>query len=269
MSTTFAGNYPIEHRKGEIERLHIQGDAVAHDTRMMLDRIGVKSGWACVDIGCGPRGITDLLSAYVSPGGRVVGLDKDEQFLAYARAHAPANVEFRHGDAYASGLPDQAFDLVHMRFVASTAGDPEALLREAMRLARRGGVVALQEPNAETFSCYPPHPAWDRLMAAMLDVFASVGSDIYLAKRLYALARQVGLADVQYRPFLFGIRSNDPMADHLPSTVESLSGTVLRRGLLSEEELPVLLAQCRSHLRDPGTVTTSFMVAQVWGRKES
>ena len=267
--SAFAGNYPIEHREGEIERLHIQADAMAPDTLMMLNRIGVRPGWTCLDLGCGPRGITDLLSERVGPSGRVVGLDKDQDFLAYARAHAPGNVEFRHGDAYATGLPTGQFDLVHMRFIASTAGEPEALLREAKRLARPGGVVALQEPDVATFACYPPHPVWDRLMTAMLGVFADVGADIYLARRLYMLARQAGLADVQYRPFLLGIRSTDPMADHLPATMESLRSTILGRGLLSEAELPVLLDQCRRHLRDPGTATTSFMVAQVWGRKSS
>ena len=267
MSTSFAGHYPIEHRKGEIERLHIQAEAVAPDARVMLDRIGVRPGWACLDIGCGPRGITDLLSECVGPGGRVVGLDKDQEFLAYARSRAPSNVEFRYGDAYSSGLPAEAFDLVHMRFVASTAGNPEGLLQEAKRLVRAGGIVALQEPDVETFKCHPPHPAWDRLMAAMLGVFAGVGSDIYLARRLYSLFRQADLTDVHYRPFLFGIRSIDPMADHLPSTVESIRATVLRLGLLAEAEMPSLLEQCRRHLRDPGTVTTSFMVVQVWGRK--
>ena len=265
--SAFGGSYPIEHRKGEIERLHIQADAIAPDTLAMLERIGVQPGWSCLDLGCGPRGITDLLSKRVGPNGRVVGVDKDQDFLAYGRAHAPANVEFRHGDAYASGLPDGQFDLVHMRFIASTAGEPERLLREAKRLVRPGGVIALQEPDVATFACHPPHPAWDRLMAVMLDVFAAVGADIYLARRLYLLARQAGLADVQYRPFLLGIRSTDPMADHLPATVESLRGTILGRGLLSETELPLLLDQCRRHLRDPATVTTSFMVAQVWGRR--
>ena len=185
------------------------------------------------------------------------------------RAHAPANVEFRQADAYATGLPDASFDLVHMRFVASTAGHPEALLEEAVRLARPGGVVALQEPDVETFKCHPPHPAWDRLMAAMLGAFAGVGSDIHLARRLYALFQQAGLTGVQYRPFVFGILSTDPMADHLPATVESIRATVLRLGLLTEAELPGLLEQCRRHMRDPGTVSTSFMVAQVWGRRRT
>ena len=122
MSTPYSGHYPIERRAGEVERLLLQGAAMAPDTEVMLDRIGVKAGWSCLDVGCGPRGITDLLSKRVGAGGRVVGLDRDAQFLEVARAGAPKNVEFRQGDAYVSDLPAGSFDLVHMRFIASTAG---------------------------------------------------------------------------------------------------------------------------------------------------
>jgi SAM-dependent methyltransferase len=266
MSVEFAGSYPIEHRRGEIERLDTQGTAMAPDTLIMLDRIGVKPGWSCLDIGCGPRGITDLLSERVGPGGRVVGLDMDEQFLVHARANAPANVEFRRGDAYDSGLRAGMFDLVHMRFVASTAGQPERLLREAIRLAKPGGVVALQEPDGSTLNCHPPHPAWDRLKRALLGAFAGVGADLELARRLYWLVRQTDLKDVQYRTFLVGVRSIDPMVDYLPSTVESLRATIVRLGLLSEAEFPETLASCRRHLGQAGTSFTMYTVAQVWGR---
>jgi SAM-dependent methyltransferase len=267
MSVSYSGHYPIERRAGEIERLHIQGAAMAPNTGAMLDLIGVKEGWSCLDVGCGPRGITDLLSARVGGSGRVVGLDMDAQFLEVARAGAPKNVEFRQGDAYNSDLPAGSFDLVHMRFVASTAGNPERLLQEAIRLARPGGIVALQEPDATSLNCYPPHESWDRLKAALLGAFSGVGADLQLAKRLFALVRQADLKDVHYRPFLIGVRSTDPMVDYLPSTVESLRGTVIRLGLLSETEFPKILAECRSHLRNPETVFTMYTVAQVWGRK--
>jgi SAM-dependent methyltransferase len=267
MSSTYAGRYPIETRTGEIERLLTQSAALAPDTGVMLDRIGVGPGWTCLDIGCGPGGITGLLAERVGTHGRVIGLDMNEGFLEHARAHAPANVEFRRGDACGSDLPADAFDLVHMRFVASTAGHPERLLREAMRLARPNGVIALQEPDAGTLNCYPPHPAWARLKEALLGAFVGVGADLQLARKLYLLARQAGLADVQFRPFLIGVRAADPMVDYLPATVESLRGTVLRLGLLSAIELDVTLAQCRQHLRDPDTVFTLYTVAQVWGRK--
>src|SRR5215208_7490420 len=130
MSTADSGHYPLERRKGESERLRIQGEVMAPDTAVMLDRIGVGLGWNCVDLGCGPGGITGLMSERVGASGRVVGLDADPVFIEHARRHAPANVEFIVGNAYQSKLPTGSFDLVHMRFVASTAGGPEALLEE-------------------------------------------------------------------------------------------------------------------------------------------
>jgi len=259
-------NYPIERRDGEIERLHIQAAAMAPDCAIMLERIGVGAGWTCLDLGCGPGGITALLAERVGRSGRVVGLDADPVFVEHARRTAPDNVEFMTGDAYATGLPDGAFDLVHMRFIGSTAGRPEALLGEARRLARPGGVVAMQEPDMATLTCHPPHPAWEALRSALIGAFASVGADISLARRLYTLVRHGGLLDVQYRPFLIGVRASDPWVDYLPSTVESLRRTIVERHLMSEPELAAALAACRAHLCDPDVVFTSYTVAQVWGR---
>lgn len=266
MTTTYSGSYPIERRAGEIERLHIQSKAMAPDTLAMLDRFGPMQGWTCLDIGCGPGGITDLLGARVGPTGRVIGLDMDAEFLEHARRNAPPNVEFRLGNAYASDLPAGGFDLVHMRFVASTAGSPERLIEEATRLARPGGIVALQEPDGSTLNCYPPHLAWERLKSALLGAFKGVGADLELARKLYFLVHQAGLADVQYRTALLGVRSIDPMIDYLPSTVESLRATILKLGLFSEGDLATALADCRTHLAKPGTAFTMYTVAQVWGR---
>jgi ubiquinone/menaquinone biosynthesis C-methylase UbiE len=267
MNNNYLGNYPIERRAGEIERLHIQSKAMAPDTMAMLDQFGAMRGWKCLDLGCGPGGITDLLSARVGPAGRVIGLDMDSEFLEHARRRASSNIEFRLGDAYGSDLPSGTLDLVHMRFVASTAGDPEKLLGEAIRLVRSGGIVALQEPDGSTLNCYPPHPAWDRLKFAFMAAFKGVGADLELARRLYSLVRQTGLQDVQYRTAMLAVRSIDPMVDYLPSTVESLRGAILRLGLLAESDLAVALADCRRHLAKTGTSFTMYTVAQVWGRK--
>ena len=138
VSSTYLGNYPIEHRAGEIERLHIQSDAMAPDALAMLDRIRPTKKLDMSRYRVRPRGITDLLSARVGPAGRVVGLDMDAEFLEHARRNAPSNVEFHLGDAYGSDLSAGTFDLVHMRFVASTAGNPEQLLKEATRPAPAG-----------------------------------------------------------------------------------------------------------------------------------
>ncbi len=264
---SFIGKYPIESRAGEIERLRIQGEAMGPECLTMLGLIGVGEGWRCLDVGCGPGGITGLLSELVGVSGRVLGLDMNPGFLDAARVGAAGNVEFRLGDAYQTGLAADEFDLVHLRFVASTAGGPARLIREAMRVVRPGGIVALQEPDGGSLHCYPPHADWEQLKGALLGAFAGVGADLELARRLYSVAIEAGLEDVQYRTFVVAVRSMDAMVDYLPSTVESLRETVVRLGLISAEELPGVLARCREHLRRPGTSFTMYTVAQVWGRK--
>ena len=243
---------------------------MAADAAIMLERAGVAPGWRCVDLGCGPGGITGMLASKVGPNGWVVGVDADPVFLEHARRQARSaslgNVEFISGDAYDTGLASGAFDLVHVRFVASTAGEPERLFREAARIARLGGCVAFQEPDISTFRCFPAHPAWDRLRDAMAEAFARVGGDVKLGQRLYYLARRAGLEEVQYRPFLVGVRSGDPMTDIMPATVESMRGALLQQGLMTQAELESALAACRSHLAQPDTVFTTYTVMQVWGR---
>jgi len=266
MTEAFSGNYPIENRAGEVRRLDVQSEAWAPDTEAMLDRLGDMTGWACLDIGCGPGGITDNLSRHVGPTGRILGLDMDDELLEHGRCRAAPNVEFMVGDAYDTGLPAESFDLVHMRFVASTAGDPERLIAEAARIAKPGGIVALQEPDGSTLNCYPPHPAWDALKMALLGVFKGVGANLELARSLYQVVHASGLNDVQYRAAILGVRSTDPMVDYLPSTVESIRGTVLKLGLLTATELDTALAECRAHLAKSGTAFTMYTVAQVWGR---
>jgi ubiquinone/menaquinone biosynthesis C-methylase UbiE len=266
-----SGSYPIARRAGEIDRLRIQAAAMEFDAGVMLDRIGVGPGWRCLDLGCGPGGITHLLSARVGPAGRVVGVDADPVMLEAARAWADSrgltSVELVEADAYRTGLARDAFDLVHVRYLAGTAGQPGELLREAVALARPGGVVAFEEPDTDTLECHPSHPAWDRLKAVLQDGFANVGADTRLGKRLYRLFRQAGLEAVRYRPFLVGVTSGEPMTDYLPATVESIRATLIERGLIAEADLEAALAACRRHLADPDTVFRSFLTAQVWGRK--
>jgi SAM-dependent methyltransferase len=262
-------NYPIERRAGEIERLLVQAAAIEFDAGVMLERIGVADGWQCLDLGCGPGGIVGLLSARVGPAGRVVGLDADAAFLDHARAASRGlgNVEFVPGDAFRTELPRASFDFVHTRFLASTAGKPQALFAEATALARLGGIVAFQEPDIGTLKCYPSHPAWDRLVGLCERVFALAGGDVRLAQKLHVFAREAGLEAVQYRPFLVGFRSGDPMTDYLPATIESLRGALLRHDLIDAASLDATIAACRRHLADPDTVFNYVTVAQVWGRR--
>lgn len=111
--------YALGSSEGESARLQRQADELAPDRAALLDRIGLRPGQAAVDLGCGPRGILDLLAARVSPGGRVVGLDADPAHTAMAAKfvtdRALGQVEIVMADARHTGLPTGSFDLVHAR----------------------------------------------------------------------------------------------------------------------------------------------------------
>lgn len=201
----------------------------------------------------------------MGPAGSVIGLDYDPIFVATAAEGAPANTRFVQGNAYDTGVPGASFDLVHMRFLASTAGAPERLVAEARRLARPGGFVAAQEADFATLSCFPAHPAWATLVAAFRGCFPWTAEDP-AAHRMYRLMRAAGLVEVGYRPVLIGVRASDPWVDYLPSKAELLRPSILARGLLSEPALDAALAACRAHLAAEDTIFTAPTLVQTWGR---
>jgi tRNA A58 N-methylase Trm61 len=79
----------------------------------------VQPGWRAADIGCGPIGILDLLSARVGPSGAVVGVERESRFVEMARAEIAtrrlANVSVKQADALNTELARGSFDLVHER----------------------------------------------------------------------------------------------------------------------------------------------------------
>ena len=261
------GDYPIESVKlEEVERLRLQHEAWAPDTNLLLDQIGIEEGWRCLDLGCGPKGLTEMLSERVGATGNVIGLEYNSAFVEIAREGAAANVEIVQGDAYATELPPRSFDLVHFRFLASPSGRPEMLVAEAKRLLRPGGMFAAQEADARSLNCYPPHPAWDRLRHALEVCFPECFGDDPVAYRLYRLMRQAGFEEICFRPALVSTHSDHPWWDYLPSTSESMRTEFLDKGLFDAGDFENLLVDCRSHLAKLDTIVTSLTMTQTWGR---
>jgi ubiquinone/menaquinone biosynthesis C-methylase UbiE len=149
--------YALGSSPGETDRLWRQADELAADSGALLDRVGLGPGQSVIDLGCGPRGILDLLVVRVSPGGRVVGIDADPTHTAMASEFAAARklngVEVMTADARRTGLPSGSFDLVRARTLLVNVPDPADVTAEMVRLARPGGCVAAMEPDTEYAMC--------------------------------------------------------------------------------------------------------------------
>jgi len=264
-------DYPLASSPDEIKRLRVQAESLSDEAAILLDRMGVEPGMACLDLGCGAGGIVDLLSAKVGPSGSVLGLDVENYSLAAARAWADdlglGNVRFRSGDIFSNDLPDESFDLVHMRYVITTVGRHKDAVAAASRLVRKGGLLAIEEADASGIRCYPENPAFSRLTEALKSVFVEIDADPYAGQHLYRLLREAGLQDVDFRCCTARARAHDDLVEYLPQTVLSVREAMLKFGLMDGDEIDADIAACRDHLADPNTISTTSVVFQAWGRK--
>jgi len=263
--------YALGRDPEESARLIRQSDELRPQGAELLSRIGLRPGQSAIDVGCGPRGILDLLAAAVSPGGRVVGLDADRTHTELARRHVSerglAGVEVVTADARQTGLQAGSFDLVHARTLLVTIPDPAEVMAEMVRLARPGGWVASQEPDTEHALCYPPLPAWDRLREIFTVAHGRLGADPRIGRRLPELLRQAGLAGIEVTVHAPAYPAGHSRRTLLPDLVRSLRPAILQYGLSGERELAELDQAVRAHLADPRTLMMPHLLVVTRGRK--
>jgi len=263
--------YLLGYRRAEQERLERQANELAHDSGGLFDQIGVGAGWRVVEIGCGPRGCLDLLSARVGATGKVVGVERSLEQVQRAQQFSAdshlTNVEVIHADARATGLPWQAFDLATARLVLVNVPQPQQLVAEMIRLVRPGGLVALHEPDSTAQRCDPPHPAQTRLLQ-LLNTYAEMnGIDRSIGLRVPRLLREAGLVDIRVNALVHVYPPGHGRRMLLLEFVENARLRMLDKELIGEVELNELTAALKRHLEDPGTLVVSSLFIQAWGRR--
>src|SRR5260370_228408 len=124
--------YLLGYRQAELARLQHQAEELASESNWLFDQLDLPFGARVIEIGCGPRGCLDLLAERVGPQGAVVGVERSEEEVQLARQfvadHHLDNVEVRHGDAPATGLPRASVGLATSRRVLVAAPAAEQVV---------------------------------------------------------------------------------------------------------------------------------------------
>ena len=263
--------YLLGHSEAEDLRLRKQAEELRRESAWLLDRTGVAPGDWAIDLGCGPQGVLDLLSERVGSTGHVIGIERNHDSVAMARRFVAdrglTNVEVLQADATATELPAASFDLVHARLVLVNVPDVEAVVREMVRLARPGGVVASYEADYVSHFCDPPLRAWDRLFEIFKEYASANGIDLFVGRRTHRLFREAGLVDIEVNPVVHVFPPGNNRRAIFWDFLENVRGRVLEQELITESEFSELIAELKEHLDRPDTLVVSHLFFQVWGRK--
>src|SRR5712671_1800513 len=109
----------------------------------------LEPGQVVLDLGSG-AGLDVLLSARrVGPSGHAYGVDMTDEMLALANGNAAkagvANATFLKGTIENVPLPDASVDVVISNCVINLAEDKAAVIKEAFRVLRPGGLFAVAD----------------------------------------------------------------------------------------------------------------------------
>jgi len=269
-SGRLAGSYTLGSSVAERDRLRQQRAVLHGHSSSLLDRMSMQPGWTALDMGCGPAGILDLLSARAGPAGEVTGIDVDADNVAEARAFVRQrglrNVQVVSGDARHTELPGSTFDLVHTRLLLVNVSQPADVIGEMARLARPGGWVAALEADILSL-CYPPHPAVEQLAEVLTAAIRSDGADPHLGRRLPEMFRDAGLTDVRAEARTDVYEPGHPQRTVLLDLVRAMRLKIVTRGLATEGDLDALESAARSHLGNASTLHVPVIYFLAWARK--
>ena len=112
-----------------------------------IDALRLPHGARVLELGCGPGGLALELTRR---GCCVTALDSSKKMvrhLSYRAKQESLSVEALVGDALSTDLPTGSCDAVIGASLLNVVTLPEALLAEAMRLVKPGGVVSFYFPT--------------------------------------------------------------------------------------------------------------------------
>jgi SAM-dependent methyltransferase len=232
-------------------------------TRGHLDRLGIRAGSRCWEVGAGGTSIPETLAAAVGPTGYVLATDIDPSWLKTG-----AGYEVRRHDVTTDPPPEPGtFDLVHARLVLVHLPDRARALATMTAALRPGGWLLVEDADTalQPLACLddggPAQRRANRLRNAVRELLSRRGADLRFGRTLPRALRAAGLVEVAAAgSFPVGGLACDRLE---AATVRHVRGELLAAGLADEAEIDAHLAAVHAGELD----LTLAPLISAWGRR--
>ncbi len=266
-------NYILGSDNDELNRLHFQHKVWSKEAFTLWERMGLTLGSHILDMGCGPGFTSFDLATIAGEEGRVVGIDKTDEFIEYARQQAEyrnlPQLSFIHTLIDDVELEDQSFDAIYSRWVLSWVVDFAAVVHKMTKLIKPGGLFIFQEYlDWSTLAIYPRTAEVDTLIAACRESWVQMDSEINVGPLLPEVLAKANFEIVHQKPL--------PKMGNTTSLVWQWPGTFLKiyslklieYGLYTHAQREEFLVTWDKLETNPNAFISGPLMMEVVGRKK-
>lgn len=264
-----APHYVIRGGVAGRERLRVLGRVMQPGTRALLERVGLRAGMRCLDVGCGGGDGSRELARAVAPGGQVLGIDLDPTAVDLARQEAKAlglaGMEFRVA-AVGDPTVEGEVDVAYARFLLTHLPDAAAGVAWIAERVRPGGLLVVEDIDFRGHFCAPDDAAFTRYVELYAGVARRHGADPDIGARLPLLLLDAGCREVDMHIIQpAGLSGEVKIIAAL--TMEAIAERVIAAGLAGEAEIERIVARLHALATDERVVLSLPRIVQAWGRR--
>jgi ubiquinone/menaquinone biosynthesis C-methylase UbiE len=215
-------------------RLEARGQHPAFQRRLheYLEAMAIDQAATVLDVGCGTGVAARAIAARPGFAGTVLGIDLSPHLVDAARQLAAAEgvgdrVRFQVGDTRSLDLPDGAFAAVVAHTLISHVDDPRAVLAEARRVVKPGGLVGIFDGDYASLTFGQPDPEQGKADDEAIQ--QAIITNPRIMRHMPGLLREAGLTLVQAFP---SVVADIGTADFWVPAIESFRRLVPQSGVM-------------------------------------
>ena len=214
----------------------------------LMNVLAPAIGERILEVGCGSGVLCRLMASEVIPGGKITGLDISPEFVRVAREHATNtglkdSIQWDSGKAEALPYRDASFDGILAARLLLHVPDPQAVLREAVRVLRPGGRAVVMDWDFDTLALnHSDRELTRRLLHWRCDHH---GGNNWSGRQLWRQMVTAGLTNVEVFPFVsLAHHENDSLTLSLFRAAE----VARQDGAISPDEYDAWVGELKSDL---------------------
>ena len=265
-------DYIFGTHEAELHRLGLQHRVWRPEVTEAWRRAGFTTGQTILDLGCGPGFLSLDLAEITGASGKVLALDRSQEFLTYlelkAKGEALNNIETYCLNLDEFDIPNVSTDRVYARWLFAFLRRPKRLLEQVVQNLRVGGKIVIHEYfHYRTFKFTKSSPAFDIFIDAVVKAWHEEGGEPDIAPQLLTWCEELGLTIESLKPIVHFVSPENYIWQWPRSFVDVSPWRLADLGYLTKDQVDALHREFAAFEADRSTRLITPSVLEIITRK--